>query len=308
MLKTPVLWNVYNRPQLAAAVLEAIRKAQPERLYISADGPRPNDPQDRARCEAVRELVSKVDWPCEVRVRFLEKNQGCRETVYAAITWFFEQEETGIILEDDALPHESFFAFCEEMLARYASNENIYSVSGNSFFPDELNLSASYFASKYFQMWGWATWKRAWKGFDLELKQERKELLDRILPETHPNPRELAVWKMVWTNLEDKELSSWAYPFMYFVWARRGFHLAPAKNLVKNIGYGEQGTHTTQESPLGDLPVYALDEIIHPTELKLSRDLDNLIFYLRILESSYCKRAFREAMFGPELRQARAGR
>jgi hypothetical protein len=306
MQTPPVLWNIYNRPRHAARVLQSLRAARPGRLYVSADGPKPNDSKSAQLCTETRNLLLGIDWPCELKTRFLDSNVGCRQAVYSAVSWFFEHEEAGIILEDDVVPHASFYGFCGELLERFAGREDIYSISGNCFFPESLRLEASYFASKYFQMWGWASWRRAWQGFTLEPKFSKQVFYESILPAVHENPREISVWKMVWKNLEDREISSWAYPYMFYVWSRGGMHIAPGKNLAQNIGYGEEGTHTKLISPIADLPIHDIGPLVHPDGLKVSGELDNLIFYLRILESSYCKRAFREAMFGHELKQAKA--
>jgi len=167
-LRTPVLFLVFNRLDTTKKVFQVIKKAKPPRLYIAADGPRETKEGEAERVKAVRDYVmSNMDWECEVKTLFREKNLGCGKAVSEAITWFFENEEMGIILEDDCLPTQSFFWFCEELLIRYKHEEKIMQINGSSFLPN-IDIKESYFFSKYNHIWGWASWRRAWKHFHMQ--------------------------------------------------------------------------------------------------------------------------------------------
>src|SRR5262249_20722231 len=160
--KIPVLFLIFNRPNTTARVMEAIRTAGPGRLYVAADGPRDGNADEAKRCAEVRRIATQVDWPCEVQTLFRERNLGCRQAVSSAITWFFEQEQEGIILEDDCLPSPSFFPYCAELLARFRNDERIMCITGCNFQQDMKGYPYSYYFSKYHHVWGWATWRRAW--------------------------------------------------------------------------------------------------------------------------------------------------
>src|SRR5262249_47548369 len=166
LTKVPVLFLVFNRPETTARVMEAIRAAGPERLYVAADGPRDSKTGEAEHCAEVRQLAMNVDWPCDVRTLFRDRNLGCRRAVSSAITWFFEQEPEGIILEDDCLPSFDFFPYCAELLERYRDDERVMAICGSAYADVSSDYPHSYYFSYYADMWGWATWRRAWLHYD----------------------------------------------------------------------------------------------------------------------------------------------
>src|SRR3954469_1056167 len=178
-LKTPVLLIIFNRPDTTRAVFEAIRQARPPKLYVAADGPRPNKESDAIRCELTREIINDVDWDCEVHTLFRETNLNCGVAPSSAFTWFFENEEQGIILEDDCLPSQSFFWYCEELLDRYKDDSRVMHIGGNNFLDGwHKDKDYSYYFSRSGHIWGWATWRRAWQKFDFNISLYNK-LRDR---------------------------------------------------------------------------------------------------------------------------------
>ena len=162
----PILFLIFNRPQLTARVFAAIREAQPSQLYVAADGPRSNRPGEADLCEQARRVINGVDWPCEVKTLYRQENLGCRQAVSSAITWFFDNVEAGVVLEDDCLPIESFFRFCSELLIRYRDDTRIGMISGNNHGFRIYDDSLSYSFSKHGAIWGWASWRRAWRLYD----------------------------------------------------------------------------------------------------------------------------------------------
>ena len=160
VLDTPVLFLVFNRSDTATQVFEKIRQVRPSRLYVAGDGPREGYNEEEKVAKA-REIATRVDWPCEVKTLFRDKNLGCAHGCSNAISWFFQHEEKGIILEDDCVPHLDFFTFCENLLDRYAEDERVTVVSGNNFQKGKWRGDASYYFSKFPHIWGWATWRRA---------------------------------------------------------------------------------------------------------------------------------------------------
>lgn len=175
----PTLFLIFNRPDLTAEAFSRIREAAPSQLFVAADGPCAGHPEDENLCQQARDVATRVDWDCDVHTLFRDENLGCKEAVSSAITWFFEHVEAGIILEDDCVPDLSFFPYCGKLLSRYAEDERIFAIGGNNFQPQGREYTASYYYSVYVHIWGWATWRRAWKHYDgkLErwpkLKQER---------------------------------------------------------------------------------------------------------------------------------------
>ena len=167
---TAVLFLVFNRPETTKQVFEAIRQAKPPRLYVAADGAREGKPGESERVEQVRQIATEVDWPCEVKTLFRDKNLGCKQAVSSAIDWFFDNEEQGIILEDDCLPHPDFFTFCETLLKRYATDERVWVITGDNFQDGQKRGDGSYYFSRYNHVWGWASWRRAWSKRDMSIK------------------------------------------------------------------------------------------------------------------------------------------
>ncbi len=170
-LTSPVLFLIFNRPETTEQVFSAIKKAQPPRLYIAADGPRSEYPNDAESCDISRAIATNVDWDCEVKTLFQDQNLGCRLAVSGAVDWFFEQETEGIILEDDCLPDQSFFLFCQELLEQYRDDTRIMQIGGTNYQFGKKRTNYSYYFSRYGHLWGWASWRRAWSFYDEKMKQ-----------------------------------------------------------------------------------------------------------------------------------------
>ena len=246
-LQTSVLFLVFNRPDTTAQVFEAIRKAQPPRLYVAADGPREGRDGEAERVARVREIATAVDWPCELKTLFRKKNLGCKYAVSGAITWFFEHEEQGIILEDDCLPSQSFFWFCEDLLNRYCQDERIFIISGYNKQQQWKPEKHDYFFSNFGGIWGWASWRRAWKHLDLEMTNLEEladqgffeKLLGRQLGKLRKNQL-LAAKK----KISDGQMNTWAFPWGYSRHINAGLACVPSRSLIRNIGFGSEATHT----------------------------------------------------------------
>lgn len=278
-LETPILLLVFNRPDVTAKVFEAVRNARPSRLYIAADGPRENKPGEAERCAEVRQLVTQVDWPCEVKTLFREKNLGCKQAVSGAIHWLFEQEENGIILEDDCLPNPDFFRFCETLLNQYADDERVSVITGNNFQRQQKRGDASYYFSKYNHCWGWASWRRAWQKYQGELIfwpdwRESAEWKKKI-----PDHVERRYWTKIFDDVHAGKIDSWAYPWTASVWLQGGLTATPNVNLVSNIGFGPDSTHTSSvDSPLAKIGTHCLGEIQHPQSVAVHLEADRYTF------------------------------
>ena len=269
-LKTAVLFLIFNRPDTTTQVFEAIQKAKPPRFYVAADGPRIDKPGEKEKVEQVRRIVTQVDWDCEVKTLFRDKNLGCRVAISGAIDWFFENEEEGIILEDDCLPNQSFFWFCEELLERYRDDERVMHIGGHPHLIENKKTDCSYFFSKYSHIWGWASWRRAWKYYDVNLClwPKTKSLglhYDMFNTKEEARYREI-LWDRVWSG----RIDTWDYQWIFAVRLQSGLAILPKKNLIKNIGFGPEATHTRQtKATKHDEPYFEAEFPMHHPEFVL---------------------------------------
>ena len=250
-LSTPVLLIVFNRPHPTRRVFEAVRRARPARLYIAADGPRPDRPTDADRCAETRALVTEgVDWPCEVHTLFRPENRGCGRGPAEAISWFFKQEPEGIVLEDDCLPSASFFRFCQETLARYRHDSRVMHIGGGNFSAEAWQPAPaganSYHFSGRVHSWGWASWRRAWQHFDFNLTQLPELRWTGVLARHYSSLLERIYWLRKFEKVQTELAAAhiWDYQWHFAVAAQGGLTIVPAVNLMTNIGFGDDATHT----------------------------------------------------------------
>lgn len=231
--RTAVLFMVFNRPDITKQVFESIRKAKPPRLYVAADGPREGREDEVKYVERVRKIATAVDWPCEVKTLFREKNLGCKKAVSSGITWFFEQEEQGIILEDDNLPDPSFFIFAEKMLEKYKEDKQVWQICGNN--PKNPGLkSFEYFLSKIPSCWGWASWRDRWSHYDTNMKywNEKSQLVIHDKVPRHVYRDYKNCFKQTKLGLVD----TYDYQWTCLILINNGFVIKPYANLISNIG------------------------------------------------------------------------
>jgi hypothetical protein len=265
-LKTPVVLLIFNRPNATEKVFEKIRQAKPPLLLVVADGPREDKPDDRQKCNAARAIVDRVDWDCKVLKNYSEINLGCGRRPASGLDWVFEMVEEAIILEDDCVPHPTFFRFCEELLERYRYDRRIMSISGQNVQFGRRRTEYSYYFSRYNHGWGWATWRRAWQYFDFDMKLwpevRDKNLLKDILIDTHV----VKNWTKIFQLTYDKSLNCWDYQFTFSCWMQNGLSILSDVNLVSNIGHGSEASNTTDiKSPFNNIPAEAVSfPLKHP--------------------------------------------
>ena len=279
VLKTPILFIVFNRPETTIKVFEKIRQAKPLRLYIAGDGPREGREGEKEKVNKVREIVTKLDWPCEVKTLFRDKNLGCKKGVSTAISWFFEYEEQGIILEDDCLPHLDFFSFCENLLDRYARDERVSIITGNNFQNGKWRGDGSYYFSKYNHIWGWASWRRSWFHYDGDLKFWPEWSNSKAWFDHMPDKVERRYWQNNFELVQKEQIDTWDYPWTASIWYKNGLTATPNVNLVSNIGFGKDATHTNFENDKNaNLPTKEIGKIIHPLKIKQDTEADRYNF------------------------------
>jgi hypothetical protein len=261
---SPILFLVFNRPEQTARVFEAIRAARPERLYVAADGPRPDRLGEAERCAQVRAIATAVDWPCQVQTLMRSENLGCGAAVSGAIDWIFSREEEAIILEDDCLPDASFFDYCTLMLDHFRGDQRVGQVCGFNLLPEASPLSSDYFPSHFGWCWGWATWRRAWKSFDPSMEGWNR--LKRLgLHRQHPFYRERVRVFDLESNLG--LVNTWDYQWHYALASQGMLSLVPSVNLVRNIGFTADATHTVDPDPFRSRSAAALvvnSDLRHP--------------------------------------------
>jgi len=262
--------------------MEQIREAKPPVLFVGADGPRADHSEDATRCERAREVAARVEWDCEVHTLFQEKNLGCKQAVSSAITWFFEHVEAGIILEDDCVPHPTFFPFCAELLDRYEHDERVMTISGNNFQPSTRKYASSYYFSVYPHCWGWATWKQAWQKYDGEIPLWKSLKDTDWLAGWLETEAEVEYWREIFDRVYDGEVDSWAYPWTFSCWREHTLNILPNRNLVSNVGFSNKATHTnknkSEEYPLKraiDFPLSHPKYIVRNYEADLFTSVDH---------------------------------
>lgn len=253
-LTTPVAMLIFNRADITQQVFTEIAKAKPSKLLVVGDGPRLNRPGEAERVAEARAIIGRVDWDCEVLTDFSEINLGCKRRVSSGIDWIFEQVTEAIILEDDCIPEASFFRFCQEMLERYRDDYRIGMVSGDNFqFGRRVN-DYSYYFSKYFHIWGWATWRDRWTGsYDVTMRRWPDFRDDGGLFRVVGNAEEAVYWKRLFDRVYRGEIDTWDYQWVFANWQEDRMSILPAVNLVTNVGFGRTATHTRGASDLANL-------------------------------------------------------
>jgi hypothetical protein len=257
-LITPVVFCIYRRPDCTVRVFEAIREARPRNLIVVADGWRTEE--DRSRCNAARAATERIDWDCNVERLYSDTNLGCERRMSSGITAVFERYERAIIVEDDCLPTRDFFRFCGEMLTKYHDDERVLAVNGTTVIPYLGRKRAAYGFSRYMFPWGWATWRRAWKLYDFGLSKWPELSQTSWLYSVLRDPSAVRYWRSIFDKVARGEINSWAYRWIYSSWLYHGLTVAPSVNMVSNIGFGPDATHTFDASsnahalPTGKLP------------------------------------------------------
>jgi len=271
--ETAVLLLVFNRPETTAQVFAAIRQVKPKRLYIAADGQRELHPEDQEKVALVRKIIDNIDWPCSVRKKLRKENAGCKYGVSDAINWFFENEEEGIILEDDTLPDPRFFRYAEKALNHARDNENIGAVCGYNILG--ANPRGKPFLSVYPHIWGWATWRRVWREYQVDIEIEEKEM-KRIIEDHTKNRKVAETLGKIGTLNQQGRFNSWDFQLAFLLCRRKMLSIFPPVNLIHNIGFGTDATHTVNGV---SAPLYHHYECsFNFDELKLDPEFDRKRF------------------------------
>jgi hypothetical protein len=290
MVTTPVVLIAFARPDVTRRNIDALRRVRPTKMFVIADGPRPNHPSDVANCARVREIVASIDWPCEMHSRFVERNIGLEANVELGLDWVFSQVDRAILLEDDCIADPTFFTLCEELLDRYADDKRVWQIAGdNKGVPRELFAGRSYDFSTWASVWGWATWADRWHAHRAEFPRDHEGAEERV----GSTPRTAPAWRTVPVTIDpgavvtdaarrhfqlvavetDGDLRGWDHHWWVTIMSRGGLSATPAVNVVENDGYGEGATHTRaakEPAPAEPMPM----PLVHPPAVELNKDVE----------------------------------
>ena len=269
MIDSPILLITFNRPDHVRRVLSVIRANQPKQLFVFQDGVRKGNENDVERCSEVRTVIRElVDWDCELHTFFSERNLGCGAGPMTGIDWFFGQVEEGIVMEDDCLPHPDFFHYCGELLERYRNNSGIMYISG-TLYDNRWQCEESYDFSHYMITGAWASWARAWKGFDLDLLGLNAKAFRRHCKK---------LFKVLEIQRDKEKKSYWDYQMQIHLFQNEGLTIHPKVNLISNIGFDGEGTHTLENDGKGELPTFGILPLTHPAEVEVDLKRDYVCF------------------------------
>ncbi len=279
LFNTPILFLIFNRPETTKQVFQKIREIRPQLLFVSADGPRLDKKDELRRCEETRRVIKNIDWDCTVKTNFSDKNLGCKVGVSSGINWFFDNVSEGIILEDDCVPDLSFFHFCETLLHYYRNDERIMHIGGVNLQDGVQRGTDSYYFSKINHIWGWATWKRAWDSYDVNISAYAEVQERNLLRQLYPDAAMRRFWKrnfdLVYKELKD----TWDFQWVFTMAVQNGLAILPNKNLISNIGYDMHATHTIDSfHTLANRPTEQIGDIHHPPFILPDVDADKYTF------------------------------
>ncbi|MDD2303651.1 MAG: hypothetical protein PHP53_03060 [Prolixibacteraceae bacterium] len=296
----PILLLGFNRPNETMKILNRIGLVKPTKLYFACDGPRLNNEEDNELCAEVRSIVNKVDWDCEINTLFRQDNLGCKKAISQAIDWFFKHEEKGIIIEDDCLVDISFFHYCDELLELYSNDDRIMCISGCNFVSNLIKIDSSYYFSNYPLIWGWATWKRAWKHYNVNLDYQSDNSLKVFLKNLkYLDFIDRLYWFQLFSKVKSNNIDTWDYQWVYAIWKNKGLTCIPNKNLVSNIGFSKESFNTKDvNSNLSNMDISGIElPLIKPDQFLANCSADNIhsnkilirkyktkyLFYLRLI-------------------------
>jgi hypothetical protein len=264
-LDTPVVLLAFNRPDLASQVFSVIAATRPKQLFLVMDGPRPDRPNEAQRVAATRAILDRVDWPCTVQRNYADVNHGCRDRPISGLRWVFDIVEEAIILEDDCVPDPTFFPFCAELLQRFRRDHRIVAICGSNTLPGPPVTRDSYFFSKFFLPAGWATWRRVWNRFDPEMRSWPQFVREGGLHALADSPEEEAYFGPLLENTYLRLQNNWDYAFQFYSWAQQGLTINPRANLIRNIGFNSEGSHTVDPNdPSSNVPTWPIGPWQHP--------------------------------------------
>jgi hypothetical protein len=293
-INVPVVLIIFNRPDMTEKVFAEIARIKPRKLLVIADGPRKDYLGEMEKCAAARAIIERVDWKCEIYRNYSERNMRGPWRISSGLDWVFSIVDEAIILEDDTLPTQSFFPYCQKLLKRYRDDERIMHISGNNFLFDKIKLNQdSYYFSKYTFTWGWATWKRAWDCFDISLRTWPYFKSGHALDFISDSRNEKRYWRKIFEDVYSGDSVHWDYAWLYALWSHGGLSIIPRTNLVSNIGFGKYSTHTlSKHDQKADMKTIDIWELYHPNIFIRNIELDRVAFSNVFKQKNYLLQAY----------------
>jgi hypothetical protein len=276
MKRAPVALFVFNRPALTAQVLEAVARARPTRLLVVGDGPRGDHPGDPKLVRDTRALIDRVDWPCEVLTCYSDHNLGCGRRFATGLDWVFANAEEAIILEDDCVPDHTFFRFCEELLERHRDDERVQMICGCNVTEPGRFGPYSYYFSRCYHIWGWATWSRAWRHYDYDMQGWPELRGTRWLEQLLGSRRAGRITQLLFDETYSGRIDQWDFQWVFAGWTRNAVSAIPTVNLVSNVGFGDRATHLHDPGhPRANLATMPMEfPLRHPVEVSVLEEAD----------------------------------
>ncbi len=275
-MNTPLLLLIFNRPLTTHQVFQEVQRARPPRLYIAADGPRRDKESDIELCRKTRDIVKEINWNCEVNTLFRDVNLGCKLAVSSAISWFFENEEKGIILEDDCFPHPTFFDFCETMLDRYNDDKRIVHIGGANFQNGIKYGNGDYYFSNLTHVWGWASWRRVWSNYDITMANWPQFKKENHLISLFRSQKIVANLERAFDRTFSNNIDTWDYQYFFSNLCQNGMSIIPNVNLISNIGYTADATHVAAKNDrYANIPLESIVDYKVPTISRPCLEADN---------------------------------
>ncbi len=287
LFQTPVAFFIFRRPKETSRVFEVIKKIRPKNLLIVADGPRNNN--EKILCEETRNIVKDIDWPCEILYNYSETNLGCKVRISTGLDWVFKNVDKAIILEDDCVPNETFFPFCENLLEVYKDDSRIMHIGGinveqlntkNSLDQNNTTENPSYYFSNIAQIWGWASWKRAWDKYDLKMTDWPGVRGNKVLNKVINNAPVIDYFNYLFERMYKGELNTWDVAWTYTCMKENGLCIVPNKNLISNIGFGEGATHSvSNKGYVGEMKTEdIIFPLVHPNKIEVNKKADEYVY------------------------------
>ena len=282
ILATPVVFIIFNRPELAARVFSEIVKVRPTQLFVISDGPRTNICGEATRVAQSRAIIDRVNWPCKIFTNYSDHNMGCRARVSSGLDWVFQQVKEAIILEDDCLPDITFFRFCQELLEKYRHDQRVGMISGDNFQFDFVLNNDSYYFSNINHIWGWATWRDRWQNdYDVDLKEWPKIRDENRVQDWYATQQERDAFAFNLARTHALEINTWDYQWNFGSRLNGRLSIMPNVNLISNIGFGVEATHTKEHNEFSNLPTTPIVfPLKHPKAIFASEQLDSRFFQL----------------------------
>lgn len=296
-METPVVFTIFNRPSLTQRVFDAIKQVKPKKLLVIADGPR--NESEKLQCDKTRSIIDQVDWDCEILKNYSDTNMGCKNRISSGLDWAFNTVDRAIIIENDCLPDISFFKFCEDLLEKHRDDTEIMHIGGNFFQHRNTNFknSDSYYFSNIPHIWGWATWSRAWKLYDVNMKKWPEVKASGEIKLKIKNPAVYEYWETVWDQYYNKKIDSWDGQWTFACLLNSGLSITPCTNLVSNIGFGPEAMHTKNDKSIfSNIPLKpALFPLVHPKNRSVYSQADDFTWR----QNFGINRLLRQRLLGP---------